>query len=599
MINNDGLLLNMDEYQAVLDYKGNYYNTINVLLSDNITMREQSEDLRKLLPKTENDFRSIIGTIINLYSAIKKNYILNDNKLNDKKLFRGGRIEKSDNSFVSTSDDIKVALEFADYFDKTGGDGNLLIIDSNNVPYIDVNKIIPVNDVALSKESEILFLPCEINYLEKMNFENSSELTEITEEQMSELRKFNSLNCAKVEMKEKDYSKNESSLSESDLYNMFLEYKKNLNIIRVVDESSEKYNKAYQQIIQFKDFFNIYVCQKFHNIDKNIEELANTKNDNISISTKFEIKEVHIGNTGKMYHIYDKQNDGEYYFKPAISKNGTNRSYRAYIQEAAYCIQKIINPENAVKCNVTELDGMFGAVQEKIAIDNQSTERFIRYFNDGIGELPTGIIDQVLDEYLVDFCLCNYDSNAKNFIIDENGKLRGIDKEQSFRYISEDNNQDMLFSVNYNEQYGENPSIYSVLFSKMNNGEIPYKNLTEKGEISYRHLEELRYRASRLSQYPDEQYRKIFEKYAYSKAKTSEEAKILLDSILDRKNNILSNIEQLYYNIEKNKKTILKQDIISIAKEDGVTFEIEDVLEDMQNLERGQEIDQKNSQTLE
>jgi hypothetical protein len=221
----------------------------------------------------------------------------------------------------------------------------------------------------------------------------------------------------------------------------------------VVDESSEKYNKAYQQIIQFKDFFNIYVCQKFHNIDKNIEELANTKNDNISISTKFEIKEVHIGNTGKMYHIYDKQNDGEYYFKPAISKNGTNRSYRAYIQEAAYCIQKIINPENAVKCNVTELDGMFGAVQEKIAIDNQSTERFIRYFNDGIGELPTGIIDQVLDEYLVDFCLCNYDSNAKNFIIDENGKLRGIDKEQSFRYISEDNNQDKVNIDNVIDEY--------------------------------------------------------------------------------------------------------------------------------------------------
>ena len=59
-----------------------------------------------------------------------------------------------------------------------------------------------------------------------------------------------------------------------------------------------------------------------------------------------------------------------------------------------------------------------------------------------------------IDEYLVDFALCNYDAHASNFVIDENGKLRGIDKEQAFRYINEDGERDMMMATNYNECYG-------------------------------------------------------------------------------------------------------------------------------------------------
>ena len=67
----------------------------------------------------------------------------------------------------------------------------------------------------------------------------------------------------------------------------------------------------------------------------------------------------------------------------------------------------------------------------------------------------------------------------------------------------------------------------------------------KQGKISYEYLKALKYKASRLSQFPDEQYRKIFEEYAYGKAKTPEKAEALLNSILDRKSNILRGIEQL------------------------------------------------------
>lgn len=120
----------------------------------------------------------------------------------------------------------------------------------------------------------------------------------------------------------------------------------------------------------------------------------------------------------------------------------------------------------------------------------------------------------------------------------KDGNLRGIDKEQSFRYIKEDTENDMTFSVNYNESYGEKPTIYSILFEQMKQGIIPHK-----------YLDSLRYRASRLAQYPNEQYRQIFEKYAYGKTKTPEEAESLLSSILSRKNNILLNVELLHSEI--------------------------------------------------
>lgn len=89
------------------------------------------------------------------------------------------------------------------------------------------------------------------------------------------------------------------------------------------------------------------------------------ENNDIQLSHQYDIQEVSIGNTGEMYQISDRENGEEYYFKPAVSKSGEARPYRAYIQESAYNIQQIINPDSAVKCNRAEINGMFGAIQEK------------------------------------------------------------------------------------------------------------------------------------------------------------------------------------------------------------------------------------------
>ena len=537
MITNDNLLWNIDEYQSVVDYKGNSYSAINVLLSDNVTMREKDGKM-KILPKTKEEFEKILRTTIYVYSAIRKAYVLNGSKPYSKKIFRGGRDGKVDSSFLSTSDSLMTAFDFAKGHAKVN-EGLLLVMESGNVPYINIGKYIYDDYVTNNDgEPEILFLPCESKNPQEISFFDCFEIAKKQGERIlgaeAYIRKFGSLKCRQVELSELDYSKEKSTLSEEDLCMMFSEYQKNLETIRNTDQNSEEYKKAYQQILQFKKNCCTWLHQKFYEINQSIDNQINIENNDIQVSEDHDMKEVSIGNTGDMYLVQDKVNNEEYYFKPAISKSGAERPYRANIQEAGYLIQRIINPENAVKCNVTTINGMYGAIQQKIPVDSQATKTFIEYFNKGKGTLSPEMIKQILNEYLVDFCLCNYDAHANNFIVDENGKLRGIDKEQSFRYIKDDAENDMTFSVNYNERYGEEPTIYNILFEQM-----------KQGLISYEYLEILKYRASRLAQYPDEQYRKIFKEYAYGKAKTPEEAETLLSSILERKKDILQRVEQL------------------------------------------------------
>lgn len=69
--------------------------------------------------------------------------------------------------------------------------------------------------------------------------------------------------------------------------------------------------------------------------------------------------------------------------------------------------------------------------------------------------------------------------------------------------------------------------------------------LTNISEISYEVLEGLNYRAARLAQIPDEQYREMFRKHASSKTKILQEAEMLLDRIVERKKSITKKVDLL------------------------------------------------------
>lgn len=176
---------------------------------------------------------------------------------------------------------------------------------------------------------------------------------------------------------------------------------------------------------------------------------------------------LYIGGTGDMFLCKDKSG-ADYIFKPAYRKNtDIYQPYRAEVQVLASKLQEYISPKTAVKCEHCEIDEKKGTIQPKIEIDEIKTKSISEYFFNN-SKIDEKIIRQFMREYVVDFCLCNYDATFRNFIVDVSGNLRGVDKEQSLKYIinnsEEEQNIDFFMEQNPNEKYGAKPPIYGKIF---------------------------------------------------------------------------------------------------------------------------------------
>lgn len=282
------------------------------------------------------------------------------------------------------------------------------------------------------------------------------------------------------------------------------------------------------------------------------DENDNTiRNNVLSHKTKLGIgnlqRDIKQGNTGEM-HRYIASDGSKYLVKPAYKKNSKDvEPYRAFIQRAAYDVQKIIDSKSAVACNVKkiEIDGqeVLGSVQEEIEganfddLPGSVSEKFQKY------------APQFLREFVTDYLLGNYDSHSGNFIVDKNGVLRGIDKEQSMKYITDESNKKIDLSYAPNGKMAI--SVYNKLF-----------HMYEKGKIDL-DLKQVKQYLDRIDSVPDDEYRKIFEGYAHTKSNNTQEKNLLLDLILQRKHDARKNIEEFFINTKVNR----------VAKEKGITPE--------------------------
>lgn len=552
MFNSD-LIWSEEEYKAICEYKGNSFAIMNVLLNRNVSKRElRGKYVHKQVVRDSESLRENINKIFNMYSAILKNYLLNGSKTLERKVFRGMSDGIMNTSFISTSESVWTALGFVKSIEKIRDEkGLLLMIDTKNVPWVELTNILPTG-IGADEEPEILFLPFQVDNIEVSDLEELFKVARnqgesIVNEEII-LKRFKSLKCEVIHVKELDYSEIESDLTLDDLCNMVDKYVESVSIIRSRDSDSPEFIDAYFNILKFKKSCNDYIGKEFKYIHEMLSSNVNKENNKIELSPRYTIERVNNFNKGELYYIDDLESGEKYYFKPLVSKEID----KVYIQEVAYNIQKIINPEASVKSNVCNINDNLGVIQEKINVDNLATNKFIDYFENCNGELSSEMIEQILNEYLVDYVLCNYDSYASNFVIDENGNLRGINKENSFAYIEEDYENDMLFSRDFDEQ---DKNIYSILFRKMMNGDIPVEK-----------LKVLEYRASRLAQFPDDQYRKLFVEYAYGKCSDPKEAELLLSRIVERKANIVEKIELLSEDItRKNLKSNVKNSVIDFA----------------------------------
>ena len=204
-----------------------------------------------------------------------------------------------------------------------------------------------------------------------------------------------------------------------------------------------------------------------------------------------------------MYYCKD-ENEQEYLFKPSVRKNtDIYEPYRAEAQVLASKLQQIISPDTAVKCEKVEIDGIKGTIQPKIECDNEKMARIEDYYFSDV-PLDEKIARQFMNEYVVDYLLGNYDSHFRNFIVDKNGNLRGIDKEQSLKYICNHEIQgDLRFEqFNPNAQYGEYPPIYEKIFRDIDNGKMSADNLKEINKA-----------IDKVKNIPRQEYVKLFEPY--------------------------------------------------------------------------------------
>lgn len=266
--------------------------------------------------------------------------------------------------------------------------------------------------------------------------------------------------------------------------------------------------------------------------------------------------QIYLGGTGEMHLCKDSLGQ-EYLFKPALSKSAREyEPFRADVQIAASKLQQIISPDTSVRCELVEINELKGTIQPKVKIDEEKTDSLRNYYF-GKGTLDENIARQFMREYVVDYCLINYDSHYRNFIVDDKGNLRGVDKEQSLKHINDEEiNGDIRFDkYNPNARFGEVPPIYGKIFADI-----------EDGKLSPQILEEVKIGIERIRKIPRSEYIDIFTPYAESLGYKDIKLAIFYDQIMDRLDS-LSEVEKMIEDMAKTKNKTPLTDLSKKSKD--------------------------------
>ena len=256
--------------------------------------------------------------------------------------------------------------------------------------------------------------------------------------------------------------------------------------------------------------------------------------------------QAHLGGTGEM-HLMTDGNGDEWIFKPAQTKSGMAEPFRAYVQEAGYKVQGIIDPDSAVQVGVGDVDipgkgTVFGAAQQKIG--NLDSTFDLEAWQKNGGTLDPNIVQQLQRENVTDWLLGNYDCHGRNFVLTQDGRLIGVDKEQAFRYLSQSGAQSMSLTYHPNSIYHETEPVYNTLYRQI--------DIKLNDTLAY---------IKRIEAVPDAEYREIFRPYAEALHGKGAKAEQLLDQIVFRKQNVRATFETFYSDLltqRKGTKTVFQ-----------------------------------------
>lgn len=248
------------------------------------------------------------------------------------------------------------------------------------------------------------------------------------------------------------------------------------------------------------------------------------------------LENAEMGESGIMYKFYE--GDGSYLIKPSVEKKQfRTQSFRADIQEAASMLQNYLSPETAVKVESFGTGKLKLAKQELINVSSTNSKLLEDWVKNG-GTLDYKYSSALLREYVVDFLLCNFDCYVGNFIIDSNDNVRGIDKEQAFRFINEEESLKADYSYTPNGNY--RVPIYRILFQRYLDGSI---------DLDFSVVSDTIEKVKLLS---DEEYKNFFRKYAKSLDKYHSEE--ILEAILKRRDIAIQNMEKYIQEIKEKRE---------------------------------------------
>ena len=282
--NIDAISINDDENRALQEYQDNYYKIVNTLLRKGITSEQtiNSKNGSDYIAPSNEELEAAIDNIKNIYSAIIKRTLANEDNKETRPLYRGTQIsivEKmkenaEETAFLSTTTRKNQTRTFSRTFSKDKSvdkeaDKALLKVEGD-VPYINME------DVLGGMEDEILFAPAKAEIIDGIEGISPED-----ERHTNLYGKAYTLKLTPLEIPE--MSNEEISKLKESIFNRNEEMGKTINDILEIQKYPELFdtNKLpalIEKYSKWKDDVISYCHQQFRQIKKEIENEYKTVN---------------------------------------------------------------------------------------------------------------------------------------------------------------------------------------------------------------------------------------------------------------------------------------------------------------------------------
>lgn len=266
-------------------------------------------------------------------------------------------------------------------------------------------------------------------------------------------------------------------------------------------------------------------------------------------------KKLTAGAPGTSHRVYKDQSTGKRYLVKAYE---SSRTFRSDVDDAVSVLADRLELPSQVNAYKAEIDGEKVTMVELIESEEITDLWALTKNGADYTKLDKNIAEDLVRERFFDWLISNHDPHGGNFLVDQNGNLKGIDKSQAFKYMFEMNEEggvnvidNLSLTYNPNSKYNGNGDryapAYNKFFQQLAAGEIENLSIGE-AKLIIANL------VKKLDQIPDSEFREMFQDFAKNYAASSEAPEgitvdQILDALIDRKKSISSDFKNHFREI--------------------------------------------------